>query len=131
MSTALGKHLTTELKPICDAIQALQSASPTTLKIKNLPEFDGSRDRAESFMRACLMSMQFNPSSFVDDQRTIIWMMSFMTEGRAATFREQAMAEAGETEDGLLRWKTLKEFQSSRRSFDSSLCQSESARKLW
>ena len=77
----------------------------------NPPEpFDGSRDKAESFMRSCHIYKHLHASQFTDDTRSIAWMLSFFDSGHAASFRADAMAEA-EEKDGRFRWSCLYDFQ--------------------
>lgn len=114
LNQELEASINAAFKPLQDMVLSgltHQAPRPPTLKVNPPPNFDGSRDRGESFMRACTLYMQLNQASFPDDATAIGWILMYMAEGRAAGFRDEVLDEVSKHPEGKYRWETLEEFQ--------------------
>ena len=64
---------------------------PTGYKANPLMPYDGSRQNGEGFIKACCLYLQLNAGCFSDDAAAIGWTLSYMTMGRAQTWRDVAI----------------------------------------
>ena len=82
----------------------------------NLPKaFSGKRTEFKRFIQDCLIYTVINRSIYDHDDKKIAFVLSFMNDGDAATWKEECisrmMNEAGP--DGELTFGTFKDFQKS------------------
>ena len=67
------------------------SSRAPSFKVNSPPEFDGSRENGEGFLNACRLYLQLRPDDFPDVSARIGWILSYMTSGRARTWRDTAI----------------------------------------
>jgi len=98
------------LKPTQDQLALLSTMRPksASLKINSPTPFDGSRDRGEAFSHSCSLYFALRPGDFPDVATQIGWVLTFLTEGRAQLWREDALSY--HNRHGRYRWATLQEF---------------------
>ena len=51
--------------------------------------FSGKRGELKKFLMTCKMHLQANQAIYDNDEKKVVFVLSFMTEGDAATWREQ------------------------------------------
>ena len=51
--------------------------------------FSGKRGELKKFLMTCKMHLQANQVIYDNDEKKVVFVLSFMTEGDAATWREQ------------------------------------------
>ena len=51
--------------------------------------FSGKRRDLKKFLMTCKMHLQANRAIYNNDEKKVVFVLSFMTEGDAATWREQ------------------------------------------
>ena len=51
--------------------------------------FSGKRGELKKFIMTCKMHLQANRAIYDNDEKKVVFVLSFMTEGDAATWREQ------------------------------------------
>ena len=71
-------------------------------------EFDGNRANGRSFLQSCTLYLGVCASNFPEEQSQILWAMSYMKTGRAATFTTFAFAY--EAKNGTPLYATWKAF---------------------
>ena len=71
-------------------------------------EFDGNRANGRSFLQSCTLYLGVCASNFPEEQSQILWAMSYMKTGRAATFTTFAFAH--EAKNGTPLYATWKAF---------------------
>ena len=54
-----------------------------------LTPFSGKRGDLKKFLMTCKMHLQANRAIYDNDKEKVVFILSFMTEGDAATWREQ------------------------------------------
>ena len=98
------------LKPTQDQLALLSNARPSSsgLKVNTPAVFDGSRDKGEAFIHSCLLYFGLRPQDFPDVSTQIGWILTFMTGGRAQTWREEAIAYHNQHK--RYRWDTMDAF---------------------
>ena len=67
-------------------------------------EFDGDRANGRSFLQSCTLYLGVCASDFPDEQSQILWAMSYMKTGRAATFATRAFTH--EAKNGMPLYAT-------------------------
>lgn len=88
---ALRNRLATlESSPHAPPAFSAPSRAPS-FKVNTPPEFDGSRENGEGFLNACRLYLQLRPDDFPDVSARIGWILSYMTSGRARTWRDTAI----------------------------------------
>lgn len=104
------QDLQAALKPLQTSVADVQTRSGGRhhLKIGTPPNFNGEREHGESFLKACVLYMQLNASHFDSDEQAVGWMLSYMTEGRAALFRDAALESY--IENSCYPWETMEAF---------------------
>ena len=55
--------------------------------------------------------MQLNWATFSDDETVIRWILTLMSEGCAAVFRDEALDKASRHPEGQYCWAKLEDFQ--------------------
>ena len=55
--------------------------------------FSGKRGELKKFLMTCKMHLQANRAIYDNDEKKVVFVLSFMTEGDAATWREQWLDE--------------------------------------
>lgn len=103
-----------EFRPMVQEVTRL-SAVPTQsprsrLKVNPPPSFDGSRDKGEAFTQSVVLYLQLRESDFNSDKDRISWILTFLNEGRASTFRQSAIEYIDR--HGSYKWPTLIDFTS-------------------
>ena len=81
MQREIEAGINAALKPLQDVVLGGLAQHPPrapAIKVNPPPNFDGSRERGESFMRACTLYMQLNNASFPDDVTAIGWILTYM-----------------------------------------------------
>ena len=58
--------------------------------------FSGKRGELKKFLMTCKMHLQANRAIYDNDEKKVVFVLSFMTEGDAATWREQWLDELDE-----------------------------------
>ena len=81
--------------------------TPKEIAIGRPPVFDGDRAKAALFIKSCKVYLQINKAIYDADDKRIAFILSFMTEGTAATWASQAMDRALSKEG----YKDLAEFE--------------------
>lgn len=59
------------------------------LKPATPSDFSGDRARGRAFLNSCNTYLRLCPQEFASDQHRILWVLSFMKEGRAAKWADQ------------------------------------------
>lgn len=100
--------------PVKVSVDALatrvETRTGSSLKVP-LPNFyDGSRDQGEAFIRSVTIYRDLRAQDFADDGQLTTWILSFMNQGRARTWRDQAIAEKENAEGHAYRWKDMDAF---------------------
>jgi hypothetical protein len=80
-------------------------------------DFNGDRTKGRAFLNTCQLYMSLCASEFADDQARIHWALSYMKEGRAATFADRTLRL--ETRTGNPRYPTWLDF---REAFVKTFC---------
>ncbi|KLO05764.1 hypothetical protein SCHPADRAFT_802482, partial [Schizopora paradoxa] len=57
-------------------------------KVNPPHEFDGSRETGSGFLNACRLYLQLQPEAFPNLEARIGWILSYMTSGRARSWRD-------------------------------------------
>lgn len=98
------------IKPLQDSLANPRSSgtSGSALRPNPPPMFDGSREHARGFLETCILYVQLRPGDFPDDATKLRWMLTFLTSGRALTWRNGILHTFGE--EGSFRWANLPEF---------------------
>jgi hypothetical protein len=84
------------------------------LKPATPPDFSGDRKKGRAFLNTCNTYFRLCPQKFQSDQERILWVLSFMKEGRAAKWADQIFRweEKNEGRAKFGDWRDfLKEFQ--------------------
>lgn len=84
------------------------------LKPATPPDFSGDRTKGRAFLNTCNTYFRLCPQKFASDQQRILWVLSFMKEGRAAKWADQIFRweEKNEGKARFLGWKDfLEEFK--------------------
>lgn len=84
------------------------SGSGNSLKVPLPNTFDGSREKGEAFLQSTIIYAELRPNDFATVANAITWILSFMNEGRALTWRNAAIAEYSSKK--AYRWDTLAKF---------------------
>ena len=92
------------LKPLQENIASARSS----LRPNQPPAFDGSRDQARGFLETCLLYTTLRPGDFPTEATKFGWILTFMTSGRALTWRNSVLLQYGEK--GAYPWKEVVEF---------------------
>lgn len=85
------------------------------LKPATPSDFSGDRTKGRAFLNTCNTYLRLCPQEFASDQEKILWVLSFMKDGRAARWADQIFRweEKNEEMTRFLDWKDfLEEFQS-------------------
>ena len=86
-----------------------RTASSRLAKPAKPSEYDGDRANGCTFFNSCTLYLGLCANEFRDDQAQILWTLSFMKMGRAATFASRVFAHESKT--GEVRFKDWKEFE--------------------
>ena len=86
-----------------------RTASSHLAKPAKPSEYDGDHANGHTFFNSCTLYLGLCANEFCNDQAQILWTLSFMKMGRAATFALRAFAHASKT--GEVRFKDWKEFE--------------------
>jgi hypothetical protein len=54
-------------------------------------DFDGNRHKGRSFLNSCILYISLCEAEFKNDQAKILWILSYMKEGRAASFADHVL----------------------------------------
>jgi hypothetical protein len=101
-------HPSTPLPPSSEPL------GTSRLKPATPPDFSGDRTKGRAFLNTCNTYLRLCPQDFASDQQKILWVLSFMKEGRAARWADQIFRweEKNEGRTRFLDWKDfLEEFQ--------------------
>ena len=86
-----------------------RTASRHLAKPAKPSEYDGDCANGHIFFNSCTLYLGLCANEFREDQARILWTLSFMKMGRAATFASHVFAHASKT--GEVRFKDWKEFE--------------------
>jgi hypothetical protein len=91
---------------------AVPSTTATTTSNRLKPgvpvDFDGDRMKGRSFLNSCLLYINLCKAEFKDDQAIIMWILSYMKSGRAASFADRALRYT--LNNDTPRYQTFEEF---------------------
>ena len=87
-------------------------ANSTTTTVKEAQmgvptPFSGKRGELKKFLMTCKMHLQANRAIYNNDEKKVVFVLSFMTEGDAATWREQWLDELDEKQKQPTRQKWI------------------------
>ena len=68
------------------------ATDPKEVKIKTPTEFKGEKDKATKFIREVELYLHINKHIYDTDEKKITFMLSFMTDGAAAAWKEAYIA---------------------------------------
>ena len=85
------------------------TASSCLAKPVKPSKYDGNHANGRTFFNSCTLYLGLCANKFWDNQAQILWTLSFMKMGRAATFASQVFAHASKT--GEVHFKDWKEFE--------------------
>ena len=93
---------------------SMANISKSAAEVKlNLPEvFSGKRTELNKFLQDVLVYLMVNKEVYNNDEKKIVYLLSFMTEGDAASWKEEFLArkiEEAEKNDTDLKLGTFKE----------------------
>ena len=88
----------------------LPSLGTRGMKANPPPVFDGSRQNGESFLHAVSLFIMCSPAQFASDFDRIAFTLSYMSEGRAQTFRNNALDFASHNAERF-EWDSFKDFK--------------------
>jgi hypothetical protein len=90
-----------EPQPIPPKIQATTSSSKSALSTPSVTsnrlkpgvpaDFDGNRHKGRPFLNSCILYISLCEAEFKNDQAKILWILSYMKEGRAASFADRVL----------------------------------------
>lgn len=98
---------TLEASPRTTVHHAAPARAPS-FKVNPPHEFDGSRETGEGFLNACRLYLQLQPEAFPNLEARIGWILSYMTSGRARSWRDAAISHRASY--GGYSWFTEKAF---------------------
>jgi hypothetical protein len=58
------------------------------LKLAPPNEFDGSRSKGRAFLTSCDLYVNLVPHQFANDEKAVLWAISYMKTGRAVLFAQ-------------------------------------------
>jgi retrotransposon gag protein len=74
---------------------ATTTATPAReIKIRAPPEFIGEREKVEQFLQDVGLYLRINPTQYDDDEKRILFALSFMTGGTAAAWKSSFVKRA-------------------------------------
>lgn len=82
------------IKPLQHGLTTPRSGS--SLRPNPPPPFDGSRELGKGFLETCMLYVQLRPGDFPDDATKLGWILTFMTSGRALTWRNGILTDFAE-----------------------------------
>lgn len=96
-------HLPTPSAPSSEPLgtSRLKPATPS--------DFSGDRTKGRAFLNTCNTYLRLCPQDFASDQEKILWVLSFMKEGRAARWADQIFRWE-EKNEGCMRFLDWKDF---------------------
>ena len=62
--------------------------SDNKLKLAPPNDFDGTQSKGCTFLTSCDLYVNLVPHQFADDEKAILWALSYMKTGRAALFTQ-------------------------------------------
>ena len=83
-------------------------ARTQSFKVNPPHEFDGTRETSEGFINACRLYIQLQPEAFPNLEARIGWILSYMTSGRARSWRDAAISHCATY--SVYSWLTEKAF---------------------
>jgi hypothetical protein len=81
------------------------------LKLAPPNEFDRSRSKGRAFLMSCDVYVNLVPHQFANDEKAVLWAISYMKTGRAALFAQCIIHH--QVKCGLLKFATWEEFRDS------------------
>lgn len=85
-----------------------QASTRRNFKVNPPPIFDGSRDKGEAFQKSCALYLFLCKDDFPDVETSIGWTLSYMSSGRAQTWRDEQLEYLAEHHK--YRWDTMEAF---------------------
>ncbi len=82
------------IKPLQHSLATPRSGS--SLRPNPPPPFDGSCELGKGFLETCMLYIQLRPGDFPDDAMKLGWILTFMTSGRALTWRNGILTDFAE-----------------------------------
>lgn len=70
---------------------AVTGTSDNKLKPAPPNDFDGTRSKGRAFLTSCDLYVNLVPHQFADDEKAILWAISYMKTGRAALFAQRVV----------------------------------------
>ena len=104
LETSLNK-LRTQFEQFAARPAASVGRPPWSIKINPPETFKG-----DSFLQSVSLCMKCNPGDYADEATKITFTLSYMTEGRAAQFRNEAL-EFVSLHSERYQWATYKDFK--------------------
>jgi len=86
------------------------SRTPRSVKINPPETFNGDRAKGDSFLQSVSLCILGNPADFTDDATKITFTLSYMTEGRAVQFRNEALEYTSQHGERY-KWTTFEAFK--------------------
>jgi nucleotide-binding universal stress UspA family protein len=90
-------------------VTPISGASDSKLKPAPPNEFDGSRSKGRAFLTSCDLYVSLVPHQFANDEKAVLWAISYMKTGRAALFAQRVIRH--QVKYGLPKFATWDEFR--------------------
>ena len=98
---------------------------PPSFKVNVPAVFNGTRETGEAFLNSCHLYLQLQRDAFPSADDKVGWILSYMTDGRARTWRDNAIAH--HSQHGRYEWADEQAFYAAFRSEFFPVAESEAA----